>query len=267
MTGRQKVQALGTLVRLGAFGRRPALPVEELVRGWRTPRLRHNQESDAAAVSHHYDVGNDFYALVLGPRWSYSCAYWAQQPSRSHGLDEAQQEKLDLVCRKLALRPGQRMLDVGCGGAAWCCTPPVNTVCAPSVSPFPPSKRPSRGHGSLRPGSPTGWRSGCRTTGPSTTGPTTPSRPWAWPSTSARSSWAATPRHCTRSSGRGDGCCITPSPHAPSRPRPPSHRGRRSSTAMCSPTVSSYRSARRSPHWTRRALSYATWRTCVSTTH
>lgn len=116
MTGRQKVQALGTLVRLGAFGRRPALPVEELVRGWRTPRLRHNQESDAAAVSHHYDVGNDFYALVLGPRWSYSCAYWAQQPSRSHGLDEAQQEKLDLVCRKLALRPGQRMLDVGCGG-------------------------------------------------------------------------------------------------------------------------------------------------------
>lgn len=67
MTGRQKVQALGTLVHLGAFGRRPALPVEELVRGRRTPRLRHNQESDAAAVSHHYDVGNDFYALVLGP--------------------------------------------------------------------------------------------------------------------------------------------------------------------------------------------------------
>jgi cyclopropane-fatty-acyl-phospholipid synthase len=77
--------------------------------------MRHDESSDAAAISHHYDVGNDFYGLVLGPSMVYSCAYWTQQPSADFGLDEAQRTKLDVVCRKLALRPGQRLLDVGCG--------------------------------------------------------------------------------------------------------------------------------------------------------
>jgi len=111
----QKVRALPTLALLGAIGPRPPLPAEEVVRPRRVGRLRHSPQTDATAISHHYDVGNDFYALVLGPSMVYSCAYWLQAPSTNFGLDEAQREKLDLVCRKLALRPGQRLLDVGCG--------------------------------------------------------------------------------------------------------------------------------------------------------
>ena len=74
--------------------------------------LRHSLRRDRDAISHHYDVGNDFYALLLGPTLVYSCAYFAG-PDTS--LDDAQVAKLDLVCRKLDLRPGMRLLDVGCG--------------------------------------------------------------------------------------------------------------------------------------------------------
>ncbi len=73
---------------------------------------RHTRKRDAAAISHHYDVGNDFYALVLGPSLVYSCAVWQDENT---GLEAAQDAKLDLVCRKLGLRPGMRVLDVGCG--------------------------------------------------------------------------------------------------------------------------------------------------------
>jgi cyclopropane-fatty-acyl-phospholipid synthase len=59
----------------------------------------------------HYDLGNDLYAAMLGQRLVYSCGYWRQ----AQDLDAAQEAKLDLVCRKLALRPGQRVLDIGCG--------------------------------------------------------------------------------------------------------------------------------------------------------
>ncbi|KFN48811.1 cyclopropane fatty acyl phospholipid synthase [Arenimonas composti] len=59
----------------------------------------------------HYDLGNDLYAAMLGRRMVYSCGYWRD----AHGLDAAQEAKLDLVCRKLQLRPGLRLLDVGCG--------------------------------------------------------------------------------------------------------------------------------------------------------
>ncbi|CDR09257.1 SAM-dependent methyltransferase [Streptomyces iranensis] len=72
----------------------------------------HSLRRDRKAISHHYDVGNDFYELVLGPSMVYSCAYWDRADST---LEEAQRAKLDLVCRKLALKPGQRLLDVGCG--------------------------------------------------------------------------------------------------------------------------------------------------------
>ncbi|MFD4376079.1 class I SAM-dependent methyltransferase [Streptomyces sp. NPDC058486] len=76
--------------------------------------VRHSRRSDKRAISHHYDVGNDFYALVLGPSMVYSCAYW--DPEGAAGtLEEAQREKLDLVARKLALKEGDRLLDVGCG--------------------------------------------------------------------------------------------------------------------------------------------------------
>ena len=73
---------------------------------------RHSKERDAAAVAHHYDVGNDFYRLFLGSTLTYSCAYFA---SPDQTLDDAQEHKYDLICRKLGLRPGMRLLDVGCG--------------------------------------------------------------------------------------------------------------------------------------------------------
>jgi cyclopropane-fatty-acyl-phospholipid synthase len=74
----------------------------------------HTPARDALAVSHHYDVGNDFYEVVLGPSWTYSCARFT---SASHTLEEAQAAKYELICRKLGLddRPGARLLDVGCG--------------------------------------------------------------------------------------------------------------------------------------------------------
>jgi cyclopropane-fatty-acyl-phospholipid synthase len=62
-------------------------------------------------VRHHYDVSNDFYRLVLGPSMVYSCAYFGEET----GLDEAQERKLDLICRKLDLRPDEHLLDIGCG--------------------------------------------------------------------------------------------------------------------------------------------------------
>lgn len=101
---------LRTAVRLGALGPNPAPPPEE-ARVGRHGR-RHSKGRDAAAISHHYDVGNDFYALVLGPSMVYSCAVWESEEA---GLDAAQAAKLDLVCRKLGLKPGMRVLDVGCG--------------------------------------------------------------------------------------------------------------------------------------------------------
>jgi cyclopropane-fatty-acyl-phospholipid synthase len=78
-------------------------------------RLRHTPAADARQVQFHYDVSDEFYALWLDPRRVYSCAYW---PTGVHGLAAAQEAKLDLVCRKLMLRPGERFLDVGAGWGA-----------------------------------------------------------------------------------------------------------------------------------------------------
>jgi cyclopropane-fatty-acyl-phospholipid synthase len=103
---------LRTGVALGAVGRRPPIPVEEAV-----PRkgLRHTLLGDRQAIAHHYDVGNDFYRQILGPSLVYSCAYYSSSDEKECTLEDAQAAKLDLVCRKLGLRPGMRMLDVGCG--------------------------------------------------------------------------------------------------------------------------------------------------------
>ncbi|MFF9481346.1 class I SAM-dependent methyltransferase [Streptomyces sp. NPDC014733] len=87
----------------------PSPPAEE-ARTRRGPL--HTLLRDKEAISHHYDVGNDFYALVLGPSMVYSCAYW-ESPDAT--LEDAQRDKLDLICRKLGLTEGQRLLDVGCG--------------------------------------------------------------------------------------------------------------------------------------------------------
>ncbi|MFF2651773.1 class I SAM-dependent methyltransferase [Streptomyces sp. NPDC058045] len=87
----------------------PPPPPEEMRRPGRGHL--HTRRTDKKAVSHHYDVGNDFYELVLGPSMVYSCAYWTAGGT----LESAQRDKLDLICRKLDLRPGMRLLDVGCG--------------------------------------------------------------------------------------------------------------------------------------------------------
>ena len=73
---------------------------------------RHSLSRDRAAVRHHYDISNDFYRLILGPTLVYSCAYFA---SPEQSLEQAQEQKLDLICRKLRLAHGERLLDVGCG--------------------------------------------------------------------------------------------------------------------------------------------------------
>ncbi len=70
---------------------------------------------DAAAVAHHYDVSNEFYALFLDPLMVYTCAYYRDPDGK---LEQAQADKLDLVCRKLGLRPGETLLDIGCGWGA-----------------------------------------------------------------------------------------------------------------------------------------------------
>jgi cyclopropane-fatty-acyl-phospholipid synthase len=74
-------------------------------------RLR-TKRTDARAIEYHYDVSNDFYALFLDRRMVYTCAYYRRPDG---DLDHAQEDKLDLVCRKLRLEPGERLLDIGCG--------------------------------------------------------------------------------------------------------------------------------------------------------
>ena len=104
-------------LRLGVAGPPPRPPAEES----RLGGLRHSRRRDAQAIAHHYDVGNEFYELVLGPSMTYSCAYYEQEPGPASGLEEAQQAKSDLVAHKLGLKPGMRILDVGCGWGAFVC--------------------------------------------------------------------------------------------------------------------------------------------------
>jgi cyclopropane-fatty-acyl-phospholipid synthase len=87
----------------------PKRPDSEL----RPSGKRHSKERDARAVRHHYDVSNEFFELFLGPTMVYSCAIWRDGEMKT--LEEAQEEKLDTVARKLAIKEGERVLDVGCG--------------------------------------------------------------------------------------------------------------------------------------------------------
>ncbi|GAA2307126.1 cyclopropane-fatty-acyl-phospholipid synthase family protein [Streptomyces kunmingensis] len=102
--------AAGELAKLAGPYPPPAPPVEEMRRRGRLHL--HTKGSDKQAISHHYDVGNDFYELVLGTSMVYSCAYWASPDAT---LESAQRDKLELISRKLGLQPGMRLLDVGCG--------------------------------------------------------------------------------------------------------------------------------------------------------
>jgi cyclopropane-fatty-acyl-phospholipid synthase len=86
----------------------PPIPAEEAKLSGRV----HGRKRDSAAISHHYDVSNAFYRLFLGPSMTYSCAVWEDGTAT---LEDAQAAKHELICRKLDLKPGMRLLDVGCG--------------------------------------------------------------------------------------------------------------------------------------------------------
>ncbi len=92
----------------------PELPAQETPGSLRRLAIgiSHARSRDAHAIRHHYDVSNRFYEMLLGESMAYTCAVY---PSGQATLEEAQEEKFDLVCRKLGLAPGMRLLDVGCG--------------------------------------------------------------------------------------------------------------------------------------------------------
>jgi cyclopropane-fatty-acyl-phospholipid synthase len=116
LLGRWAPPRLGFLARLrlaraalrAAGFSRPKPPAAEL----RPRRRRHTKSRDAEAVRHHYDVSNEFFALFLDQTMTYSCALFEEG---TETLEDAQRAKLELICRKLALQPGMRMLDIGCG--------------------------------------------------------------------------------------------------------------------------------------------------------
>ena len=105
-------EALRWLQGLGLRTLLPPEPPPQEVRPFAKIGLKHGRSRDANAIKHHYDVSNRFYEMVLGPSMTYTCACY---PTDDATLEQAQEHKYDLVARKLALQPGQRLLDVGCG--------------------------------------------------------------------------------------------------------------------------------------------------------
>jgi len=103
-------RAIRAAAGLGVLGRRPAAPASQA----RLRGRRHSPLRDRRAIAHHYDLSNDFYRLLLDPSMAYSCGYWTSTDP-AYTVADAQRDKLDLVCRKLGLEPGMRLLDVGCG--------------------------------------------------------------------------------------------------------------------------------------------------------
>ena len=105
---RTKARLAAAAVRAGALKRLPRVPASEL----KPQGRRHSVARDKRAVTYHYDVSNEFFALFLGPSMTYSCALWSRG---AETLEAAQEAKLELVCSKLGLEAGERVLDVGCG--------------------------------------------------------------------------------------------------------------------------------------------------------
>ncbi|HTZ42273.1 MAG TPA: cyclopropane-fatty-acyl-phospholipid synthase family protein [Jatrophihabitans sp.] len=108
LSARQQARAAVLALRLGALGRRPTVPSTQA----KLTGTLHTRARDRAAIAHHYDLSNEFYGLILDPAMAYSCGYYREP---GYTLEQAQRAKLDLICRKLGLRPGLRLLDVGCG--------------------------------------------------------------------------------------------------------------------------------------------------------
>jgi cyclopropane-fatty-acyl-phospholipid synthase len=108
LDGRDRARLALAAARAMGIRRPPRVPAAEL----RPRGRRHSRERDARAVRHHYDVSNEFFQLFLGEAMTYSCAIFSRGATT---LEEAQEAKLELVCSKLGLQPGERVLDVGCG--------------------------------------------------------------------------------------------------------------------------------------------------------
>jgi cyclopropane-fatty-acyl-phospholipid synthase len=108
LEGGAKARLLLGAVRAAGIARPPRRPAAEL----RPSGARHSKERDAKAVRHHYDVSNEFFSLFLDESMTYSCAIFSRG---AETLEGAQEEKLEMVARKLALKEGDRVLDVGCG--------------------------------------------------------------------------------------------------------------------------------------------------------
>lgn len=88
-----------------------------LIHYWGAQLVNHGRKSKAFEVGEkHYDLGNELFQKMLDKRMAYSCGYWKE----AHNLDEAQEAKLDLICRKLNLKPGMKVLDIGCGWGSFC---------------------------------------------------------------------------------------------------------------------------------------------------
>jgi cyclopropane-fatty-acyl-phospholipid synthase len=107
-----RARLMAAAVRAGALAQVPRTPGVEL----RPEGRRHSLLRDKRAVTHHYDVSNEYFALFLDANMVYSCALWSRGAKT---LEEAQEAKLELVCTKLALQEGERLLDVGCGWGAF----------------------------------------------------------------------------------------------------------------------------------------------------
>jgi cyclopropane-fatty-acyl-phospholipid synthase len=103
-----KLKLAGAAAAAVGLQKPPPVPRSELNLGGD----RHTKERDERAVRHHYDVSNDFFALFLDESMTYSCGVFS---NGAQSLEQAQETKLDLVCKKLDLKPGERVLDVGCG--------------------------------------------------------------------------------------------------------------------------------------------------------
>lgn len=106
-------ETLTRLIRIGAAERLPGLAVLRAALAQVEDRLLNRQSRRRVfqVGRRHYDIGNEIYRAMLDPTMSYSCGYWRG----AHTLEEAQRDKLDLICRKLELVPGERLLDIGCG--------------------------------------------------------------------------------------------------------------------------------------------------------
>ncbi|MDA0183071.1 cyclopropane-fatty-acyl-phospholipid synthase family protein [Solirubrobacter phytolaccae] len=112
MDNATKLKIARGAVKAGALRRVPKVPAME----FRAKGARHSILRDKRSVTHHYDLSNEYFSLFLDESMTYSCAIWSRGAKT---LEEAQFTKLELVCTKLGLKPGMRVLDVGCGWGAF----------------------------------------------------------------------------------------------------------------------------------------------------